>query len=377
MILRSLEIDGFRNLDSGRIQPESGVNLFWGPNGAGKSNLLEAVYYLFTTRSFRARRAAEMVKIGSKGFRIAGEVECPTGRHRVEVVHTEGERELYLDEKKAGLEDLLERFSVLVFSSHQMNILRGAPGDRRRFMDRGILGLRPAYLRELADYNRTLAQRNRLLRDGCSRSEREAWDERFITLGARVMEERQKFVSRLSGQIDTHAADVLPEGWEVRLEYRPDSSRAPGGEPPMEWLKKRGREVAEGEARVGHSLFGPHRDDARVLGAGQDLTRFGSGGQQRSALLALKLTRMEMTRETRGETPLLLMDDIDSDLDDATADRLLARVQRYQALVTTCRDDSRDRYAAASSTFRVHGGSVMAFEERQHERELAPANGER
>lgn len=377
MILRSLELEGFRNLRADRIEPGEGVNLFWGPNGAGKSNLLESVYYLFTTRSFRARRASEMVARDAPGFRIAGEVDSRSGRHRVEMVHGGDGREMYLDGKRAGLDDLIRRFSVLVLSSHQMNVLRGSPADRRRFLDRGILGLRPAYLREIADYNRTLAQRNVLLRRGAGRAEREAWDERFLAHGARVMEARRAFALRLSERIDDHGADVLPEGWRVRVEYRSDAWGQAEDLPALEALRGRRRQVQEGEARMGHSLFGPHRDDACVLGDGQDLIRFGSGGQQRSALMAMELTRMEMMREVRGETPLLLLDDIDSDLDDATADRLLERARGYQTMVTTCRDDSRDRHAARGTAFQVLAGAVTAAPRRENERVLAPADGER
>ena len=271
-------------------------------------------------------------------------------------------------------EQLLQRFPVLIFSSHQMNVVRGTPGDRRRFLDRGVLGLRPAYLRDLADYNRALVQRNRMLRDGGRGGERDAWNDRFVTLGARLMVARQALAKRLSASLKTHAGDLLPAGWEVSVEYRPDArgwNDAPGA---SEALRARAAAVAVAEERAGYSLFGPQRDDVRVFGGGKDLTRYGSGGQQRSALLALKMTRMEMMRESRGEAPLLLVDDIDSDLDDATAGRLLRRVERYQAFLTTCRQDSRDRYAAAATVFRVREGSVIALE---RERADVPADGER
>ena len=361
MFLRNFEAEGFRNLQFGRIEFGRGVNLLWGHNGAGKSNLLEAIYFLFTTRSFRARAAAEMVADGADGFRLGGEVEGLAGSNRLVAVQEKGARSLLLDEKKVGLEEVLARFSVLAFSSHQMNILRGAPRDRRRFLDRGILALRPAYLRELGEYGRALAQRNQLLRNGARPGERSAWDEMFAARAARIICVRAEFARRLDGTIERHAGDVLPEGWPVRVQYRPRTTMPEGvfDEPAVaKVLRGEIERLSAGEERAGHSLLGPHRDDMVVLGGGRDLSRYGSGGQQRSALLALKLTRMEMYREEHGEPPLLLVDDVDSDLDDQAADRLLERAGRYQAFVTTCREVSRERFAGRGRSFRVKDGML-------------------
>lgn len=349
-------MEGFRNLRPGRIEFGRGLNVLRGPNGAGKSNLLEAIYFLFTTRSFRARAAGEMVARGGAAFRIAGEVERTGTRHRVEVLGHAGGRELLLDGRRAGLEDLLARFPVLAVSSHQMGVLRGGPADRRRFLDRGVLGLRPAYLRDLGDYGRGLAQRNRLLRDGRDGPEREAWGERLIAAGARLMEARRWFVERLSAAARALARDLLPEGSDLAVEYRPDAPWPPGT-PARDALRKRAARVAGAEPRARHSLFGPHRDDAAILESGQDLGRVGSSGQQRAALLALELARLEMMREARGMSPLLLLDDIDSDLDDAAARRVLDRAARQQSFVSTCRD-GRGCHGGAARAFQVRDGAL-------------------
>lgn len=359
MVLRNLEVRGFRNLQVGRVEFGRGVNLFWGRNGAGKSNLLEAIYFLFTTRSFRARTSGEMVAEGAESFRLAGDVEGPGGCNRLEVVQGPGGRTVFLDEKKAGLEEVLSRFSVLVFSSHQMNILRGAPRDRRRFLDRGILATRPAYLRDLRDYGRALAQRNQLLRERSAATALAAWDETFVTRAARVVCARAAFARQLGEAVGRHAGDLLPPGWQVQVEYRPRTP-LPDGDPDeasiAEALRAHVRRLAAAERKVAHSLLGPHRDEMVVRGDGRDLSRFGSGGQQRGALLALKLTRMELYREVRGEPPLLLLDDVDSDLDDQAADRLLERAGRYQAFLTTCRAASRARFAPRGRSFQMDDG---------------------
>jgi DNA replication and repair protein RecF len=155
----------------------------------------------------------------------------------------------------------------------------------------------------------------------------------------------------------------LTKGVEVRLEYRPGLRDAQGCgdgsiEAAAEALRRALAQVAGAERRRGHSLVGPHRDDLRLNLGERDLARFGSAGQQRAALLALKLTRLELYREQAGEAPLLLVDDMDSDLDDAASERLLSRVGRSQTLVTTCKRGSRERYGPASRAYRVRDGAI-------------------
>jgi len=202
-----------------------------------------------------------------------------------------------------------------------------------------------------------------LLRDAATGPELEAWSERFVAGGARVAAARQGYVALLSEAVGERAAELLPEGAEVRLEYRPGLRDAQGCgdgsiEAAAEALRRALAQVAGAERRRGHSLVGPHRDDLRVNLGERDLARFGSAGQQRAALLALKLTRLELYREQAGEAPLLLVDDMDSDLDDAASERLLSRVGRSQTLVTTCKRGSRERYGPASRAYRVRDGAI-------------------
>ncbi len=370
MILCSLELNGFRNLLPGTLHFHPGVNLLWGKNGAGKSNLLEAIYFLFTTCSFRTQRTPELVARGQRGFRLVAQVETRSGSYRLGLEQDGRSRTLVLDDKKVGLEQVLERFSVLAFSSRQMEILEGGPRERRRFLDRGILALRPGYLRELGEFSRTLAHRNRLLQTGAAATEQAAWDERFAAIAARIRVARRSYCAELAAALVEHAGELAPRNGGMQLIYRPSPAAAGAAtedgevgedldQAYREILDALGRRAAE-ERRMGHTLVGPHRDEVRFHVGDMDLGRFGSAGQRRAALLALKVTRMEMVRQVRGELPILLVDDLDSDLDEEASGALLRRVSRSQAFVATCKYGSMRRFAPQVRPFRVSEGSVEA-----------------
>jgi len=373
VVLCSLELNGFRNLLPGTLHFHPGVNLLWGKNGAGKSNLLEAIYFLFTTCSFRTQRTSELVARGQSSFRLVAHVETRSGSYRLGVEQEGRSRTLVLDDKKVGLEQVLERFSVLAFSSRQMEILEGGPRERRRFLDRGILALRPGYLRELGEFSRTLAQRNRLLQTGATATEKAAWDERFAAIAARIRVARRSYCAQLAVALGEHAGELAPRFGTMKLIYRPSPAAAgatvpaPGVDEKGEDLNQAEREILDAlgrraaeERRMGHTLVGPHRDEVRFHVGDMDLARFGSAGQRRAALLALKVTRMEMVRQVRGELPLLLVDDLDSDLDEEASGALLRRVSRSQAFVATCKYGSMRRFAPQVQPFRVSEGRVEA-----------------
>jgi DNA replication and repair protein RecF len=233
------------------------------------------------------------------------------------------------------------------------------------------LALRPGYLRELGEFSRTLAQRNRLLQTGASATEKAAWDERFAAIAARVRVARRSYCAQLEAALGEHAGELAPRNGTMKLIYRPSPAGAavpaPGAGEKGEELDQAGREILDAlgrraaeERRMGHTLVGPHRDEVRFRVGDMDLGRFGSAGQRRAALLALKLTRMEMVRQVRGELPLLLVDDLDSDLDEEASGALLRRVSRSQAFVATCKYGSMRRFAPQVQPFRVSEGRVEA-----------------
>lgn len=365
MLLKALDSRDFRNLRPGRIVFGEGLNLLCGGNGAGKSNLLEAIYCVCTTRSFRGAAPSEMVRTGQPRFWVAAEIESSGTRHTLEVIQERGRREQRLDGKRIGLTEAIRRFPVLAFSSQMLEVVRGGPRDRRRFLDRGIVALRPGYLQELGEFHRVLLQRNRLLRRGAEGAEQRAWDERFAAAAAPILFARREFVGRLAAAVGLHGSDLLPAGLEVGLQYRPGS--AIGEEDATiaaiaaAVLRELGR-LAEGERRARHTLRGPHRDDLTILAAGREAGRYGSAGQQRSVLLALKVTRLELQREASSLLPLLLVDDLDAELDREASRRLLGRLAGLQAFGASCRWEGAAPPAFGERRFRVEAGAVEALD---------------
>jgi DNA replication and repair protein RecF len=360
LFLQAIDSRDFRNLQPGRIEFGPGLNVLCGENGVGKSNVLEVIYCVCTTRSFRGASPGEMARVGAEGFRILAEMEATGVAHRLEFQPGRGRRELFLDGKRAGLGEVISRFPVLAFSARMLEVIRGGPRDRRRFLDRTIASLRPAYLQELGQFHRVLAQRNRLLRQGAGTTERQAWDEQFAVAAAPILIARRSIVGRLRQGLGIHASGFLPAELEVTLTYRPGVPLA-DSEDPREVQAQVRRELARGadaEQRAKHTRIGPHRDEMTIQTSGHDASTYASAGQQRKIVLALNVTILELQRESAGRPPLLLVDDLDAELDRDTTHRLLERLDGLQVVGASCRWDEAFSGAAGLRRFAVDAGAV-------------------
>ena len=360
MLLQAIDSRNFRNLQPGRIEFGPGLNVLCGENGVGKSNVLEVIYCVCTTRSFRGASPGEMARTGAEGFRILAEMEATGVAHRLEFQPGNGRRELFLDGKRTGLGEVISRFPVLVFSARMLEVIRGGPRERRRFLDRTIAGLRPAYLQELGQFHRVLAQRNRLLRQGSGGGERQAWDEQLAAAAAPVLLARRSIVRRLQDGLRTHGSGFLPAELEVSLGYRPG---APLGDAvdPREVQAEMRRELErslDADLRARHTRIGPHRDEMTIQTAGHDAATYASAGQQRRIVLALNVTIVELHRESAGRPPLLLVDDLDAELDRDATHRLLERLEGLQVVGASCRWDGAFAATNGLRRFAVDAGAV-------------------
>ena len=368
MWLERLEADRLRNLRAVGIGLPTGLVMLVGRNGQGKTSLLEAVYLLATGRSFRTRRTDELVSFGGGPLRVAGRVIGRLGPTALGVVIDGSERRLLADEAPSDLESFLGRLDVVDLSAQRMDVLRGGPPDRRRFLDRGVVGLRPWFLRSLAEYRRVLHQRNALLRGsgkvrgGSAEAQLDAWDERLAAAAREVHCRRREYTVLLSGELGPFGRMLFPEGGEVRLHYRPSPAEAARVEVAdfstsyMDDLR-RGRPR---DRQLGHTCRGPHRDDLVVELDGVDLRRFGSAGQVRATMIALKLGKLSLLQKQTGETPVFLMDDFDSDLDEVRAAALAEHLHRggFQALVATSKEGMAERIGVPFTKILLSEGTV-------------------
>lgn len=306
MISQLLASD-FRNLEPLDWRPGSGSHLLLGGNGAGKTSLLEAVYVVATTRSFRAAQIGDCLRHGSDSFRVHAEVETDR-RASLEVSWSGGKRERLLNGKVSPLSEHLATLPVVAWSSAEAEVLIGAPRARRRFLDRGIVGARPAALEVLGRYREALRQKRQLLlQDGAGI---EIWNELLASLAAEVIQLRHEYTERLRGTLLT----VLEESGlpfpPVDLRYR--SSPASGLEGP-ESIADSLDAIAERERRRQMPLLGPHRDELEILWGGHDIRRVASAGERKSLSLLL-LAAHGRTLEGMDRHPVYLLDDADAEL---------------------------------------------------------------
>lgn len=366
MTLDLLQADRIRCLRAVSLEPSRGLTLLHGRNGQGKTTLLEAAYLLATGRSFRTPRIEEAVRRGGGPLRVAGRVSGRAGETDLAVVVDGGARRLAADGAEVGLEAYLGRLEALVLSAERERVLRGGPEERRRFLDRGIAGLAPAYLRTLGECRRALEQRNALLRSGGAgrRAEVEAWDERLAAAAAAVHRRRREYAVRLAAALAEPARAVFGPGETLTVAYRP-SPAAAGEAGPRGFEDAYRRALRSGASRDGALGFtgeGPHRDDLLLELEGRDLRKYGSAGQVRAAVIALKLGKLRLYREERGENPVLLMDDFDADLDEERAGRVAGFLQEesVQAMLTTSKETLAGALGVPMRKVRVVEGETRA-----------------
>jgi DNA replication and repair protein RecF len=350
----------------------AGPQLVWGPNAAGKTSLLEAVALLAWGHSHRSTSDPELIRWGADVARAEGRLGGAGDRVEVALVRPGSPVAGGGARKRIRVNGVARRASVLgehlrvvLFAPEDMLLVAGSPTLRRATLDRVAASLWPAYADALGTYGRALQQRNGLLRlireETATRAELRYWDEPFLASGASVVEGRHRLLAALAVPLAAAHAEIAPEeaaAASLGLRYLTNAPQAPG-EDARAALTRRLAETAEKEAWNGTTLIGPHRDDVAFELAGRDLAGFASRGQQRTAILALKLAELDLLTEHDRRPPLLLLDDVFSELDPARRSHLVRRIAGLpQAFVTTTSLDDLDPALRASATaweVRVRG----------------------
>jgi DNA replication and repair protein RecF len=364
MLLTRLEATGFRNLDGlGEFGP--GLNIFYGDNAQGKTNWLEAIYVLGSTKSFRTSQLRECVRFDAPQALLRGTIVRGSVSKQIQLALTDATKELYVNGKREAVTRYLGNLDVFVFSLEEMDVIRGEPLERRRFLDRGIVTTTPGYLNTIAQYNHVLKQKNKLLA-AAAESEQpaafvaqvEAWNEELIEYGAALHNARLDYVARLNRVLAENdygraifAAERLNVRYRSQLEGKGDLDNF------AQLFRERLGVRLQAELAAGHALIGPHRDDLEILADEREVSRFGSAGQQRSALLLLDLAQVSIYNRVYEESPVLLIDDIDAELDRGRIEALISSLEgRAQTFVSTSRRAIANRYRDRAAAFYVEGG---------------------
>jgi DNA replication and repair protein RecF len=359
--VRRIELRDFRNYEAAEVEIADGLTVVAGANGAGKTNLLEALYFGCTGRSPRTSNERELVRRGGEGVaRVVLDLAADDGEHRIEVgFHPGDAKHLRVDgapvESLAAIE---ARPLVSVFLPERLELVKGAPAARRAHLDQVVAALWPSRAETRAAYSRALAQRNalvaRIRAGGAGPAALDAWDTELARHGTRLMADRSEAIDALRPLFADLAGRLgLPGSAELR--YRPRSQAGDAEGLAAELAERRTADIERG-----FTAHGPHRDELQLLLEGAALRAYGSQGQQRAALLALLFAERTLLSERRARQPLMLLDDVMSELD-AERRELLAELLRGggQAVITTTEPDHVPGTAlAGGGLIRVEGGTV-------------------
>lgn len=358
-LVRVVRLEHFRNYASAEVEVDRSMNVFFGPNGQGKTSLLEALHLISTSKLLRGSRDGEAVRSGEA--RAMVEVELDTSGTVLGISLAAGVR------KRATLNgmslpraaDVIGRLPSVCFSSADLPIVSGQPADRRMFLDLELCQLFPAYMRALTVYKRALEQRNALLRASQETPQPasvfEAWEAELAMHGAILREHRSTFVSTLAPIAAGHYAD-LARADELTLELQPADVAE-----TSEQLFERLGATRIADTHRGSTSVGPHRDEMIIRLEDREARHYGSQGQQRSAVIALKLAVLTIFAERHGHPPLLLLDDIFSDLDKFRRQRLIEGVVASAGqVVLTCteREQAGEEIASRARHFEIRAGTV-------------------
>ena len=364
MRLASLSVRDFRNLAEVELAPSPRATILVGENGQGKTNLLEAIFLLATLKPLRPARLADLVRFGAAEAQVAGDFDGPGGLRRVAVRLDASGRTAFLDGKpQERLDAYFEGLAAVCFSPDDLLLVKGGPEGRRRFVDRAAFNRWPAVLGEARDYVRALRERNAALRRGPPEVEA-SFREPLVRAAARLLGRRRALLAELAPRVRAAFSEISgPDAPEARLAYRPAAGMSvDGGEDEMAArLAGLLAQRLERDRDRGYTSAGPHMDDVTLALDGRGARLYASQGQQRALVLALKIAEIENLRAALGRPPLLLLDDVSSELDPAKNRYLLSYLAALpgQAFLTTT--DRRLLEAAAgpgAAFFRVEKGAV-------------------
>lgn len=357
MILKSIELKNFRNYEDLDLKFDSGTNILFGDNAQGKTNILEAAYVSGTTKSHKGSRDKDMIRFGEDESHIRTIVEKQGKEYQLDI-HLKKNRSKGIAINKVPIKKASELFGILnmvFFSPEDLNIIKNGPSERRRFLDAEICQLDKIYLSDLTRYNKILMQRNRLLKDMQHQPQLmetlPVWDMQLVEYGKRLIRRRRQFVEELSEIVTGIHRNISGKREELVLRYEPNID--------VEFLEDELNRVREKDRKYAQTSVGPHRDDISFFIRGVDIRKFGSQGQQRTSALSLKLSEIELVRQTIHDTPVLLLDDVLSELDSNRQNYLLNSIHDIQTMITCTGLDEfvRNRFQI-DKVFHVIDGHV-------------------
>lgn len=359
MKIKSLKLKNFRNYDLLDLTFDDSANIFYGDNAQGKTNILEAVYLSGTTKSHRGSKDRDLIEFGKEESHIETIVEKNGIDYQIDM-HLKKNSPKGIAINRMPIRKASELFGIVnlvFFSPEDLNIIKNGPAERRRFIDLELSQLDRVYLSNLANYNRVVNQRNHLLKEiGFSGYEKHAgtleiWEMQLIQYGNKIIERRKAFIEEMNEIISSIHKKLTGGREEIRILYEPSNKELT--------FEQALRKYKDRDLKLKSTSVGPHRDDICFMEGDLDIRRFGSQGQQRTAALSLKLSEIELVRQSIYDTPVLLLDDVLSELDKHRQNYLLDSIHDIQTLITcTGVEDFVNHRFSINKVFHVQNGQV-------------------
>jgi len=359
MIIKSIELADFRNYDTLNLTFDKGTNILYGDNAQGKTNILEAIYVVATTKSHKGSKDKDIINFNKEEAHIRAYIEKDEVETRIDMhLRSSKSKGIAIDGQKIKkAAELLGLLNVVFFSPEDLGIIKNGPAERRRFVDMELCQLDNFYLYNLNSYNKIVNQRNKLLKDlyfnPSLRETLNIWDSQLVSFGSKIIERRQIFVEQLNEIIYDIHKKLSGNKEELRIKYEPDVS--------IDDFEKSLLFSQERDIKLKQTCVGPHRDDFSFIVGDIDIRKFGSQGQQRTAALSLKLAEIELVKKLTKDTPVLLLDDVLSELDANRQNYLLNSIGDIQTIITcTGLDEFINNRFEIDKIYRVTEGTVTS-----------------
>lgn len=362
MIIKSLELSNFRNYESLHLSFSEGTNIFYGDNAQGKTNILESLYMISTTKSHRGAKDRDLIRFGQEEAHIRasllkGDIDYQVDMH----LRKSRSKGIAINRQRIRkASELVGLLHIVFFSPEDLSIVKDGPAQRRRFMDVELCQLDASYLHDLNHYNKIVEQRNKLLKDLYQFPQLaetlDVWDNQLVGYGTKIISRRRKFITELAGIVgELH--EKLSGGREhLVISYEPNVTE--------EEFADRLRNSRERDIHLRMTGTGPHRDDFSFIGNEIDLRRFGSQGQQRTCALSLKLSEIELVTRLTGDKPVLMLDDVLSELDSRRQNYLMNTIGGIQTFITcTGLDEFVNNRFEIDQLYRIDNGTVAEVTE--------------
>ncbi len=372
MIVTRIQLHHFRNYLRADLLPDARLTVLTGQNAQGKTNVLEALHVCCLGRSHRTTHDKELITWGEASTAVHIEISQRDGTHDISIhLHRQENKRKQIrvgGAQIARIGELMGHFHGILFSPEDLAIVKDGPGERRRFLDMELSQLRPAYFYALQRYVRVLSQRNNLLRElqkkPALRNTLEAWDEQLAQTGASIVRHRSDYIAKLAVAARTNHTAISGGKEQLTVAYQTQIGPDTDESALQTAFMKRLYTVREEDIRRATTTVGPHRDEIKLALGDREARVFGSQGQQRTVVLALKLAELDVVCAERGEAPVLLLDDVMSELDPMRRQQLVERIAGVQTIVT-CTDISDLGGAKPGALVRVEAGTLHSWQGEQ------------